>query len=158
MEKEKIQDFTVRITNANKTGMITILYEIGITYIDDALKSLEYGDKVGFRREIPRIRATLQELQNSLNTGTEAGKVLLKLYVFLSREISQSFMDYSAEPLLHVRKTFEKLAASYREAEKKDMTGPVMEHTEPVYAGFTYNRNSLSEDFTGRELNRGFLV
>jgi len=157
VKQEKIRDFTLRITNANKTEMITILYDIGIVYMEDALACID-DDKPGFRLEIGRVRATLKELMNSVNVDDELGHNLLRLYIFLSEELTKSYLDYDKEPLLHVLSVFNRLSEAYKEAEKKDLSAPVMEHTEKVYSGFTYNKNSISENVSAAEVNRGYLV
>ena len=41
MKKEKKQEFTLRITKANKTQMIVILYDMVLEYLKDSLESLE---------------------------------------------------------------------------------------------------------------------
>ena len=51
-----------------------------------------------------------------------------------------------------------KLRESYAELSKKDTSGPVMSNTEKVYAGFTYNRNCVTEPATDLSQNRGMLV
>ena len=40
MTKECRQQFTLRITQANKTELIVILYEMILTYLDDAERAL----------------------------------------------------------------------------------------------------------------------
>ena len=41
MKKEKKQEFTLRISRANKTQMIVILYDMGLTYLEDAVEVFE---------------------------------------------------------------------------------------------------------------------
>lgn len=71
MTNELIKDFTYRVTQANKTEMIAVLYDIGVVYLKDSLSSLEKGDKEGFRTELTRARNTVRELIASVNTSVE---------------------------------------------------------------------------------------
>ena len=41
MKKEKKQEFTLRITRANKTQMVVILYDMVLTYLEDAIEAFE---------------------------------------------------------------------------------------------------------------------
>ena len=41
MTGQEINEFTVKISQANKTGLIVIMYEMAIKYIDDGMMALE---------------------------------------------------------------------------------------------------------------------
>ena len=45
MTQERKQEFTRRITQANKTQMITILYEMVLDYIEEARDAISVGEK-----------------------------------------------------------------------------------------------------------------
>ena len=45
MTQERKQEFTLKITQANKTQMITILYEITIDYLEEAMDEISIGKK-----------------------------------------------------------------------------------------------------------------
>ena len=77
MTKEQIQAFTLRVSSANKTEMIVILYDIAITYLNDSVSAKESDDKSLFRAELNRTKSTVQELMNSVDTSTELGQTLL---------------------------------------------------------------------------------
>ena len=44
MKKEQKQEFTLRITRANKTQMIVILYDMVLVYLEDSLEAFEKED------------------------------------------------------------------------------------------------------------------
>ena len=158
MNKDKIREFTMRVSNANKSDMVVILYDIAITYIGDAKKALAKGDKPTFRLEVGHIRNTVKELMDSVNTGTDIGLNLMRLYVFCNGELTRAFMDYSEEPLNHVYNTLSKLREGYAEVSRQDTSEPVMVNAERVYAGYTYNRNLMNENISAMEGNRGILA
>ena len=64
MTKEKIQDYTRRISLANKTEMVVILYDILITYLEDATDALDREDFNAFSQELERSRNTLRAARN----------------------------------------------------------------------------------------------
>ncbi len=158
MTKEKIQDFTLRVSNANKTGMIVVLYDIILTYIDDARTALADGDKQRFRTEITRARNSLNELIGSVNTSEELGMTLLRLYIYSSGELTKSYIYYDAENLDHVSEILVKLADAYRSIVSKDTSAPVMSNTEKLYTGYTYNPYGRTENYTDSSTKRGILA
>lgn len=158
MTKDKIQDFTYRVTQANKTEMIVVLYDIGETYIQDAISDIEKADYRGCRTEIERTRDTIRELINSVDTSKEIGQNLLKLYIFCSGQLTKAFVDYDKNALYQVLSIIKRLREAYNKVSKIDTTGPVMQNTEKVYTGFSYNKNLRSENLSEGNFNRGFLV
>ncbi|MCR5309941.1 MAG: flagellar protein FliS [Lachnospiraceae bacterium] len=158
MNKDMIREFTMRVSSANKTEMVVILYDIAITYIGDAKKALAKGDKPTFRLEVGHIRNTVKELMDSVNTSTDIGLNLMRLYVFCNGELTRAFLDYSEEPLNHVYNTLSKLREGYAEVSRQDTSGPVMVNTERVYSGLTYNKKRLNEYMSSSEGNRGILA
>ena len=45
MTNEKKQEFTLRVSQANKTEMLVIIYDIFLEYLEDAKKAKEKDDK-----------------------------------------------------------------------------------------------------------------
>lgn len=158
MTTEKIREFTVRVTNANKTEMIVVLYDMGIQYIEDAVEALRVANLALFRTEIGRTRNVLRELMASVDTSQSLGMNILRLYIYSSGELTRGYLDYSAESLNHVKKIFSQLRSAYAEQSPKDTSGPVMQNAEKIYNGFTYNKNSMAENLADTKLNRGILA
>ena len=158
MTKEQIQAFTLRVSSANKTEMIVILYDIAITYLNDSVSALENDNKSLFRAELNRTKSTVQELMNSVDTSTELGATLLKLYVYCNRELTGAYINYDEAPARHVIKIFGELREAYKVASSRDKSAAVMTNTETVYNGLTYNKNLMNEILTDRASNRGFLA
>ena len=85
MRKEKKQEFTLRITRANKTQMIVILYEMVLVYLEDSLEAFENEDYVTYRWNIERAKDCLDELLNSLHMEYEPANTLKGLYFFYKK-------------------------------------------------------------------------
>ncbi|MBO4615954.1 MAG: flagellar protein FliS [Lachnospiraceae bacterium] len=158
MTKEQIQAFTLRVSSANKTEMIVILYDIAITYLNDSVSAIENDNKSLFRAELNRTKSTVQELINSVDTSSELGRTLLKLYVYCNRELTNAYINYDEAPARHVIKIFGELREAYEVASSQDKSGAVMSNAQTVYNGLTYNRNLLNEILTDTSTNRGFLA
>ena len=158
MTREVKQEFTLRITQANKTQLITILYEMVLLYINEAEEALDAEDKTEFKSAVRKIRGCMNELTASLNFDYELAQNLLQLYLYINRELVQASMHFAQENLEHVRRVIEELHKAYQTIESQDTSGPVMGNTQTVYAGMTYGRNTLTENIADPSANRGFCV
>lgn len=158
MTKELKQEYTLRITQANKTQLITILYEMTLQYVDEAKEALAVEDRTAFKNAVRRIQGCICELMDSLHLEYEVAQNLLQLYLYINREVAKAALYNDGEKLEHVRPVLEHLAAAYRQIEKQDMTGPVMGNTQSVYAGLTYGRDNLMESAADPAANRGYSV
>ena len=156
MTREHKQQFTLRITQANKTELIVILYEIVLGYMEDAEVALEAGNITEFREALRKVRSCFGELIASLNLDYELAARLLSLYLYCNRELTKADVRKEKEPLMHIRSVIGKLLEAYRELAGQDTSGPVMQNSQTVYAGLTYGKNSLSENLADQGANRGF--
>lgn len=158
MTKELKQQFTLKISQANKTQMIVILYEMLLIYLEEAKQAHGNGDIEGFRKGIKRTKACLHELMASLHFEYELSRNLLALYGYADRELTKADARNSVEELSHVESVIAKLHAAYETVSAQDTSGPVMSNTQTVYAGLTYGRNQLTESLADQGSNRGFCV
>lgn len=159
MTKEIKQEFTLRITQANKTQLITILYEMVLLYLNEAEDALDADDKRAYKNAIRKIRDCMNELTMSLHLEYELARNLLQLYLYISRELVQASIHYEKENLEHIRSIIKQLHKAYKQIEPQDVSGPVMGNTQTVYAGLTYGRNNtLTESINDPAGNRGFCV
>ncbi len=156
MTDEQKQQFTRKISNANKTEMIVILYEMVLTYTEDAKRALERQDLENCRKEIQRAKACIRELQNSVNTENNLGMNYFEIYLFLRRELSKAAVSGNKTALDNVCGIISEMLETYRKLSEADTSRPIMENTQAVYAGLTYGKNSLNESLTGQNIDRGF--
>lgn len=158
MTKELKQEYTLRITQANKTQLITILYEMVLLYVDEAEAALAVDNKVEYKAAIRKIRGCMDELTASLNLAYELAQNLMQLYLYINSELVKASSHFDKENLEHVRLVIGQLQKAYAKIEGQDTSGPVMGNTQSVYAGLTYGRNQLTENITDLSANRGFCV
>ena len=158
MTKELKQEYTLRITQANKTQLITILYEMVLLYVDEAEDALAADNRMEYKSAIRKIRGCMNELTASLNFEYELAHNFLQLYLYVNKELVKASSHYDKENLEHVRLIIGQLQQAYKAIEDQDTSGPVMGNTQTVYAGLTYGRNTLTENIADSAVNRGFLV
>lgn len=158
MKKEQKQEFTLRITRANKTQMIVILYDMVLVYLEDSLEAFEKKDYVAYKWNIERAKDCIDELLNSLHMEYEIAGVLKGLYFFYKRELSSASVQKDKEKLLPVIKMIQELKEAYEQVATQDSSAPMMENTQKVYAGLTYGKGSLNVNLSDQGSNRGFCV
>ena len=79
MKKEDKQRFTLRITQANPTELVVILYEMLLGYLEDAEEAAG-NDMQLFHDAARKARGCLNELMGSLHMEYEPAPALMQLY------------------------------------------------------------------------------
>lgn len=158
MTKELKQQFTLRISQANKSQLVVILYEMFLAYIEETKDAHEKDDRNGFRDGIRKARGCLNELMASLHFEYEPAMNLLQLYLYANRELARADIRNSVEELEHVEGIIKKLHEAYEKISDQDSSGPMMSNTQTVYAGLTYGKNTLTESLADQGSERGFRV
>ncbi len=158
MTLEKKREFTLKISEANKTQMITILYEIVIYYLDEAIDYIGIGKKEDASRSLICAQNCIDELINSLNLEYDLAKNLYQIYLFSKKELAIAAATYSIHRIWRVLKNFKNLHEAYEQLEKEDSSERLMGNTQKVYAGLTYGKYSLNEDIRAVSMNRGLMA
>ena len=158
MKAESVKIFTRRITSANKSEIIVIIYDIIEENLALAKKALAEGDRETYRNEIKQAVSFVKELLVSLDMNYEVSKNLASLYIYVSRCLNFALVSGKKEEIEAAEKVLRKLGDSFREVAKTDESKPVMENTQRVYAGITYGRGlDLDETLVAPAMeSRGF--
>ena len=157
MDNDKKQEFTRRISQANSTDMVVIIYDIAIAYIDEAKAAFETSDRTALESSVIRIRRSINELIASLNYEYSPSGEMLQLYIYCSRRLTALNSAKDAGALDEVRSILSRLREAYAQIADTNKSGPIMRNSESVYAGLTYGRGTLNENIVGNN-NRGFLA
>ncbi|MBQ9122737.1 MAG: flagellar protein FliS [Lachnospiraceae bacterium] len=158
MTREKKQELTLRITQANKTELIEILYEMVLCYLEEGMDAHKEGNRSLFREAIRKTRGCFNELLSSLNFEYELANCFSQLYLYCIKELALADVKNQTEHLLHIQKVVKQLKDAYVELAKQDTSAPVMQNSQTVYAGLTYGRGELTENMADQGSNRGYLV
>ncbi len=158
MTKEVKQEFTLRITQANPTEMIVILYEMTLLFIKEAEDAAKLEDFAAYKEGIRRVRACINELIQSLHMEYEIAGNLYKLYLFCIRRLAYAEVRKDAQVLAEIESIITQLRDAYAQIAPKNPAAPVMSNTETVYSGLTYGKGALAKDMTNQGSNRGMLV
>lgn len=158
MKKEDKQQFTLRITQANSTELVVILYEMLLCYLEDGEHAIGQGEAELVHEAARNARGCLNELVNSLNMNYEPAPALQRLYMFCFRRLAAAEQRLDAAPIDEIRRVIKPLRDAYGKVAGKNGAGPVMRNSQAVYAGLTYGRNTLTENMADQGTNRGILA
>lgn len=157
MKKELLQEFAARVTQANRSELVVVIYEATLASIAEGKQRLAEGQVEEARTEIARARGMITELMSSLDLQYGISYYLRQLYIFAYQELCQGIALREPERFDHASDIFEKLLPSFQEVAKQDDSDAVMENVQTIYAGLTYGRGTLNETVgTGVDNNRGF--
>ncbi len=159
MNKETIQSFTARITQASKSELIVILYEMTLVRIEEAEKSYEENDLGNFDKELKSAQKYVSELMAALDYRYVISYDLLSLYLYTSKHIIKAIVKRNPLTLQYAKAILKKLLIGFEGVSKSDTSGPMMRNTQQLYAGLTYGRGSLNETYIDpSNKSRGFIA
>ena len=159
MTREIKQQFTLRISQANPTEMVVILYDMAMTFLEEAKGSFEAQDMVEYKEAIRKVRGCINELIHSLHMEYEPAFHLLKLYLFCIRRLANAEVRKNPQMLDEIKAVLGKLREAYAHIAPTNPAPAVMSNTQTVVSGMTYGKGAaLREDVTAAEMNRGMLV
>ena len=156
MTDAKKQDFMLRITGANRTGLVVILYDMFLEYMSE-LKAAMPGS-ADFKKAIDHGRNVLLELMDSINMKTEIGKNTYSLYRFADRRLIMASIRQNTDRVDEAVSIMQKLRDAYAKSVENDDSPVLMQNAEVAYAGMTYGPGELNTDYSGAVENRGFLA
>lgn len=157
MNSEDRQVYTARITQASRSELVVIMYEMMLEDIDSAKKAHEELDYDTFDKKLKHAQKVLNELMGTLNFKYIISLDLMQLYLYVSKRIITAIMKKTVDTLESVEKVIGSLLVGFEGVSKEDQSGPVMQNTQQLYAGLTYGKGTLNETFLNpNEHKRGF--
>jgi len=156
MKQELIRDFNLRITNANRTQLVVIKFDIFETYAGDALAALEAGDREELKVQIYRADMVLTSFEQSLDFKYDLSRDLYNAYQFCSKQLYKALSLRRKEYIENAIHVMHELREAFAEVAKTDDSPVLMQNSEQLTAGMTYGKGVLYEGSLNTESNRGF--
>lgn len=157
MEREKLQMYTARITQANRSELVVITYDLILDSMVTAKEAAKEKNRIEYEEELKRIQKLLNELMGSLDYQYPIARDLMQLYSFCNRKVIEALFKKNIEALDSVKLVIEKLKIGFEGVAKQDSSPAVMQNTQKLYAGLTYGKHALDEVFVNdNEVSRGF--
>jgi flagellar protein FliS len=159
MNKEAIKTFSYRISQASKTELVVIMYDMAQEYLKDAIQALNDDDKIGFCNNIRQVKRVIDELSSGLDMQYEIANELFVLYMQADKILIRCLARMDNEGLDKVGNMLNKLRESFYKLSKDDDSGPVLKNVQQVYAGLTYSSAGGSNEIYNDPVNnRGYSV
>lgn len=159
MRKEEVQVFTARVTQASKSELIVILYEMILLELKDARKAYEAENLITFDKELKKAQKFVNELMVALDYQYALSYDLLSLYLYVNKRIITAIIKRNPISLDSAEKVLNKLLIGFEGVSKADTSGPMMQNTQQLYAGLTYGKGKLNETYINPDnRSRGFIA
>lgn len=145
MTKEEINNYSLRISQCNKTQLIAITYEIIVNYLESAFEAEKAKNEREFIYNLQKAQQFVNDLTSALDYSYEISYDLLSLYSYANKCLTKSIVRKENCDLITIRNMMNQLRDCFDKVSKEDKSGVLMKNSEPVYAGLTYGRTSLNE-------------
>ena len=139
MTPELKQEYTRRITSANRTGIIVITYEIALGYLSDSREAADEGNTDECRIRLKNAARCIEQLLAALNFDYGLSLYLMRIYNYILECIRKVSYSLDVSGLNEPEKILKKLKSSFEEVAKTDTSTPMMNGADEVYDGLTYN-------------------
>lgn len=158
MQKEQIQEFTRKITQSNKTGLIVVTYEIFFSYLTDGVEALENKEWDAYKQSVRHAQRCINELIDTLNFSYQLSAQLYQTYTYCRELLATAIYKRSEVELRQCEELMKILYLGFAQIAEADDSAPLMKNTEQVYAGYTYGRGTINESNPNVLSNRGFFA
>lgn len=157
MTKEELSGYSYRVTQASRTELIVIMYDVALNYLSDAISNFETGNTEAFRIDLKKAQRVVNELMSALDMTYNISFELMNLYRYIIRVLVQSSIRKEILTLSVVIRILGRLKSAFEKVSEQDKSGPMMRNTQQVYAGLTYSNDGLNE-YHDQSIKRGFTV
>lgn len=159
MTKEQIRDFTFRVSQENDSGLVIILFDIELVYLNDALNAYAENNIDDFIFNVEAAKKTLNELMSAMNTNDSNALRILSILRYIFSKLVYSCIKKEPQELDRCISMLQKIKTVFDGIHKQDSSGPVMRNAHQVYAGLTYGKGTLTESYGNVDYsNRGYKV
>ncbi len=159
MEKDLLQEYTARISQASRGDLVVIIYELILHDLKKAREHLETKRYVEYEKKLTHASKCVNELMGILDYQYDLSKQLMSMYIYIGQQIVKGKTTKNSEHFSIVEYMIESLKIAYEKISMQESKDPVMQNTQQIYAGLTYGVGTLNEvSVSNNEINRGFRV
>lgn len=159
MKKESIRAYSYRISQASRTELVVVMYDMAIEYLEDARAALTAEDDGSYCRNVKLAKRVVDTLTSALDMQYDIAAELFEIYQTMARILIRAATKKEASSIQAVIRMLSKLRKAFNELSQEDTSGAVMKNTQQVYAGLTYSNLGSSNEFSDDPVkNRGFIV
>lgn len=155
MNNDMIRTYSYRISQATRSQLVVITYDIITDYLNEAL-----NDDVssGYKEKLHMAMRGIDQLITGLDMEYEISVQLYQLYNYMKRTLISAQVSGERDSVSRVITMLGKLRTSFLEVSQLDDSKPLMKNTEKVYSGLTYSRYGANEIAQDTLKSRGYKV
>lgn len=155
MNNDMIRTYSYRISQATRSQLVVITYDIITDYLNEAL-----NDDVssGYKEKLHMAMRGIDQLITGLDMEYEISVQLYQLYNYMKRTLISAQVSGERDSVIRVITMLGKLRTSFLEVSQLDDSKPLMKNTEKVYSGLTYSRYGANEIAQDTLKSRGYKV
>ena len=158
MTREDIKTYSYRISQASKTDLVVITYDIAADYLKEAKENAESGDIEGMRSALNKVSRVIDSLISGLNLEYEIAGNLFQIYLQIKRTLVSVSVSADKDEITRIERLISMLRKSFYSIKDEDTSGPLMKNTEQVYQGLTYSNSGYGNESSNVQANRGYIV
>ena len=156
MDREAIKPYSYRISQATRSELVVIVYDIIRDYLKDAEST---SDNAVFKEKLHMAMRGIDQLITGLDMQYELSGNLYVLYNYMKRTLIGAQVSYDKNVVNSIYDMLGQLRQSFYEVSRQDNSAPLMKNTEKVYSGLTYSKYGAGNETASDTLiNRGYMV
>ena len=128
MNKQEINEFSMRISQSSRTQIVVITYEIIINYLDSARESLDNKDETNFVFNVKKARQFLSQLSGALDFKYGISYELMNLYMYVNNCLVKNIAKRNVEKADSIKSVITQLRSSFDEISSLDQSGKAMKN------------------------------
>lgn len=156
MDREAIKTYSYRISQATRSELVVIVYDIIRDYLKDAVST---SDNAVFKEKLHMAMRGIDQLITGLDMQYELSGNLYVLYNYMKRTLIGAQVSYDKNVVNSIYDMLGQLRQSFYEVSRQDNSASLMKNTEKVYSGLTYSKYGAGNETASDTLiNRGYMV
>lgn len=155
MNNDMIRTYSYRISQATRSQLVVITYDIITDYLNEALND---DASSGYKEKLHMAMRGIDQLITGLDMEYEISVQLYQLYNYMKRTLISAQVSGERDSVSRVITMLGKLRNAFLEVSQFDDSKPLMKNTEKVYSGLTYSRYGANETAQVTLKSRGYKV
>ena len=155
MDNDAIKTYSYRISQATRSQLVVITYDIIMDYLNEAIDKKDGSE---YKESLHMAMRGIDQLITGLDMNYEVSAQLYQLYIYMKRTLISMQVLIDCNKLNRIISMLKKLRAAFLEVSMQDTSEPVMKNTQKVYSGLTYSRSGANETAQDTLGNRGYKV
>ena len=155
MNNDMIRTYSYRISQATRSQLVVITYDIITDYLNEALND---DTSSGYKEKLHMAMRGIDQLITGLDMEYEISVQLYQLYNYMKRTLISAQVSGERDSVSRVITMLGKLRTSFLEVSQlDDFPSPLMKNTEKVYSGLTLFKIMELNELHKDTLKQGLL-